>query len=83
MEAKAILDLKMNDNDADADTVRDYLKALVREVWVEEEGFSGKRPFGNSGWRWELLDTLTEHGVIKEDEGDKGLKLIRQAIEEL
>jgi hypothetical protein len=41
-------------NDADAATVRDYLIALLHEVWREEEGFSGKRPFGNSSWQFDL-----------------------------
>lgn len=45
-----ILDILMGENDAGALTVRDYLKALLRRLWLEQEGFSGKRPFGNSGW---------------------------------
>lgn len=46
-----ILDLEIGDNDSGASTVRGYLVALLRVLWVEEEGFSGKRPFGNSGWQ--------------------------------
>src|SRR5258708_35157906 len=33
-------------------TVVEYLKALLTELWREEEGFSGKRPFGDSGWTY-------------------------------
>lgn len=46
----------------DVYTIRDYLKALVATVWIEGEGFSGKRPFGNSGWQSTLYDTLIYYG---------------------
>lgn len=60
-----ILDILMGDNDADALTIRDYLKALVKQVWLEGEGFSGKRPFGNSAWEYELYYPLVKAGVIE------------------
>lgn len=85
-----ILDLKMEENDAGAETIRDYLKALLMSVIEEEESFSGKRPFGNSGWKWELYQALIVHKAIKGkldadgciDECDeyKAEKLIRKAI---
>ena len=59
-----ILDVAMGPNDANAATVRDYLKALLSMVWAEEEGFSGKRPFGNSGWQDEVHSALEKVGVI-------------------
>lgn len=72
MDGKAILDLPMQKNDAKAKTVRDYLKVLLTKLWDEEESFSGKRPFGNSGWRWnDLGKTLIKAdvvvGIIDED----------------
>ena len=39
----------MGVNDADAENIGEYLKALLSAVWHEGESFSGKRPFGNSG----------------------------------
>lgn len=59
-----ILDLKMTPNDAEAKTVRDYLKALLLAVWEQDESFSGKRPFGNSGWKYEIYATLVKHKVV-------------------
>jgi hypothetical protein len=59
-----ILAVPMGDNDADAATVGDYLGKLLLEVWREGEGFSGKRPFGNSGWEWELYAALGRAGVV-------------------
>ena len=61
-----ILDLPMEQNDAGAATVRDYLKALLSSVWEKEEGFSGKRPFGNSGWQDEVHSALAAAHVITE-----------------
>ncbi len=65
MTPTEILALPMGKNDAEAATVRDYLKALVRRIWEEGEGFSGKRPFGNSGWRCELELALVKAGAIE------------------
>lgn len=63
---KEALDLKMAPNDAEADTVREYLKKLLSTVWGDGESFSGKRPFGNSGWEYDLYSTLEEAGVTDE-----------------
>lgn len=59
-----ILALPMQDNDADAATIKDYLKALLSELWREQEGFSGKRPFGNSDWTKDLVLPLVKANVI-------------------
>jgi hypothetical protein len=59
-----ILDLEMEENDAKAQTIRDYLKKLLIELWVREEGFSGKRPFGNSGWKHDIYRTLVLNNVV-------------------
>ena len=87
-----ILDLPMEENDADAETIRDYLKALLTTLWREEEGFSGKRPFGNSSWQWDVYRALVRGGAIKgkiednnlvEHDQDAGDKLIYEAIASL
>ncbi len=59
------LDLPMGENDANAVTVRDYLKALLRKLFAEGEGFSGKRPFGNSGWEGEIAAAFVKAGRLK------------------
>ncbi len=45
-------------------TVREYLHSLLKTLWEQGEGFSGKRPFGNSGWQGDLLDPLIKAGFI-------------------
>lgn len=59
-----ILDLPMAQNDAEAKTIRDYLKALLSTLWEEDEGFSGKRPFGNSGWKGDLQIPLVKAEIV-------------------
>lgn len=92
--ARQILDLPLPaGNDADAATVRNYLIKLLTAVWRDNECFSGKRPFGNSGWDYDLYGPLVAAGLIGgrldedgylEDVDDKaGDKLIFAAIAEL
>jgi hypothetical protein len=65
LTGKDILKIKMVDNDAGAKTIREYLVSLIYQLWVEGEGFSGKRPFGNSGWEYELYNSLAAADAIK------------------
>jgi len=53
------------DSDAGDDlTVRGYLRTLLSTVWNEGESFSGKRPFGNSGWEFDILVPLAKAGFV-------------------
>jgi hypothetical protein len=68
-----ILDTPMHKNDAHAATIRQYLRALLTKLWDQREGFSGKRPFGNSGWEHDLHVSLVKAGHIKgtlDEQGD-------------
>lgn len=67
-----VLSALMAPNDARADTIRGYLKALLLTVWQEGEGFSGKRPFGNSGWEDEIYETLVSHEFVEGTVDDDG-----------
>jgi len=87
------LDIRLDPNDAGADTIRDYLKALLRQLWTEEAGFSGKRPFGNGSWQYTVYAALIREGYVygildddgSVDEVDMVMAddLMMQAIEEL
>lgn len=60
-----LLDLKLDNPDFPENfTIRDYLRQLLTTLWVEKEGFSGKRPFGNSGWEYDLYKPLVAAGVV-------------------
>lgn len=60
----AALEVRFNSDAGDDLTVRDYLRTLLMTLWEEGEGFSGKRPFGNSSWEFDLYKPLIEGGFI-------------------
>jgi hypothetical protein len=62
--ARQALDLPMPDNDANATSIRSYLVELLAKVWEEGECFNGKRPFGNSGWEYDLFPPLITAGLV-------------------
>lgn len=90
MSPKNILDLPMDENDAAAKTIRGYLKALLSHLWEAEESFSGKRPFGNSGWQHDVYRALAkgkaieasldEDGYLESFDREEADKLIHDAI---
>ena len=45
-------------------TLREYFKKLLTTLWKEKEGFSGKRPFGNSGWQYDVYKALIENDLM-------------------
>lgn len=89
--ARQVLDLPMQEEGFP--TIRAYLIGLLSKLWQHGEGFSGKRPFGNSGWNWDLYEPLIkaglvtasyyEDGDIKDIDGDTANQLIAEAIREL
>jgi hypothetical protein len=62
--AKEILDCPMLENDINAETVGEYLSGLLITLLEEDEGFNSKRPFGNSGWFYQLKYSLAEGGFV-------------------
>jgi hypothetical protein len=72
IDGNEILNLPMLKNDAGATTIRAYLAALLTLVWQENEGFNGKRPFGNSGWDRELYAALINAKKIEGDIDEYG-----------
>ena len=90
---RQVLAVTLEDDDSGATTIRGYLVALAAAVWREGEGFSGKRPFGNSGWEWDVYaalvraglieGTFDEYGGLEDPDTEKGDALIRSALKEL
>lgn len=91
--ADQILAVPLATNDSGASTIRGYLIALLAAVWDEKEGFSGKRPFGNSSWDFDLFaglvkakfiaGELDEDGYFEDCDYDAGDALISMAIKSL
>lgn len=90
-DPKQILATPMQpDNSAGAETVGDYLVKLLERIWDETDAFSGKRPFGTSGWEYEpmialvkaghVIGSFDEAGYLKEIDSDEANRLIVSAI---
>lgn len=52
-------------NDGDAATVGEFLGLLLSTLWLQNEGFSGKRPLGNSDWQHQVYTSLIEGGLVE------------------
>lgn len=52
-------------NDAGAASVREFLIALLKALWAEGDGFSSKRPLGNSDWQGQVWAALIRGGVCE------------------
>jgi hypothetical protein len=60
-----LLDLRFDCSDIGREmSIREYLVELLSTLWKEGEDFSGKRPFGNSGWEYDLYAPLIKHGAL-------------------
>lgn len=86
-----VLNCPMVPNDVEAPDIRTYLACLLTALWKEGEGFSGKRPFGNSGWELDIITSLvkaelvpgtfdSEFGYLVEVNEGKARALVDEAI---
>ena len=58
------LEIEMYDDDGETVTVRQWLWSLLSTLWREGENFNGKRPFGNSGWQFQVYQALIKNEII-------------------
>ena len=88
----AALDTKFQSMDIGEVTARQYLKRLLSHLLMQGEGFSGKRPFGNSGWENELAQPLImagaisgtiEDGYAEPDSDDEYTEALKALVSEL
>lgn len=54
-------------------TLREILTDLLITVWIDEEGFSGKRPWGNSSWQYDITEALAYHSYPTDAQFFRGL----------
>jgi hypothetical protein len=68
----AVLNFEYARWDLEPCTIRHYLVELAKQCWIKEDCFGGKRPFGNSGWKWDIYCALAEGGFVTgtKDEDD-------------
>jgi hypothetical protein len=58
------LEVRFDSDAGDDTTVRDYLRTLLMSLWEERESFSGKCPFGNSDWEFDVIIPLAKAGFV-------------------
>ena len=52
--------------------LRDYLCALLLKLCADGSEFSGKRPFGNSSWEYDLYIGLIKGGLVEGELDEDG-----------
>ena len=71
MTNKEILGLEFESTDlGETVTIKEFFKRLLTTLFEEGECFSGKRPFGNSGWDYDLCVCLAKNGIIEGKRSD-------------
>ncbi|MFR9773141.1 hypothetical protein [Nocardia sp. SC052] len=70
--ARVVLAVPMESNPAEAGTVGEYLAAVLSAVWSDGGNASGKRIFGESGWRTYLVESLARAWMIAAEFDDDG-----------
>ncbi len=71
-------------------TIGDFFHGMLLRIWNDPDDFSGKRPYGNSGWPFDLYAALVraemisgsfdEWGYIEECDDEMGDRLITLAL---
>lgn len=65
MDYNKIAELKFYCDDLQKElTIKNYLKELLTALWEREDGFSGKRPFGNGAWKYGVYECLIKNGFV-------------------
>lgn len=65
MTREEILELPVMRHDLGSEiSMRYFFERLFCDLWKKEANFDSKRPWGNSGWKWDIYVTLIKHNVI-------------------
>ena len=66
MELKKILELPVMVYGTPDETLplKDFLYGLNELLLEDPDSFSGKRPYGNSGWKFEIYKTFIKAGLV-------------------
>jgi hypothetical protein len=73
MTREEILELQVIRHDISSTvSIRQYFETLLLKLWEENEGFNGKRPWGNSGWDYDVYVPLIKAGLIEGELDENG-----------
>jgi len=67
-----ILDLTIREEFQLPPTIGAFFRESMKKLWIEDEGFSGKRPFGNSDWKHGIYHALYDGGLIRGKTDEEG-----------
>lgn len=82
MTSKEILDIQFYSTDLKRSiTIREYLKKILIVLFIVGDEFSGKRPFGNSGWKQDLEVALIQNNIIEGSLDDDGFVATSEGFE--
>lgn len=59
-------------SDLGAVTVKEYLRTLLTTLITEGEDFSGKRPFGNSCWEYQVYAAFVKAKLVDGKQDEEG-----------
>jgi hypothetical protein len=60
-----ILEIEFKSNDLNKTvTIRQFFYELIKQLWLEQDDFDGKRPFGNSSWDSDLIVCLIKNKLV-------------------
>ncbi|GAA2321494.1 hypothetical protein GCM10010149_88170 [Nonomuraea roseoviolacea subsp. roseoviolacea] len=78
---REVLAVRMERNDAGAATIKDYLIALLIDLWKSSEDADPAKPFGNPSWEFDLYEALVRAGLISGliEDGDYVSEVDREA----
>ena len=66
MDYSEIVNCPIDDDDnIGVETVGEYIEAIIIELFETEEAFDSKRPFGNSGWVYNIYHALIKGGYVE------------------
>jgi hypothetical protein len=66
------LDLRITHKQLGDISLREFFCNLLIKLWDEQEGFSGKRPWGNSGWDEPVYAALIKAEIINGEFDSEG-----------
>jgi hypothetical protein len=66
------LDLRFNHHDLGDVSLREFYCNLLLKLWEDPYGFSGKKPYGNSGWDEPVYAALIKAGVMSGEFDSEG-----------
>lgn len=46
-------------------SLREYLRLMLSELWQRHSDFDGKRPYGASGWKFDVYAAMIRAGVLE------------------